>query len=41
MTGGRYAGYFWPGLALAMTVGGFMILGDALRDALDPRPEHV
>lgn len=27
----------WPGLAIASTVLGFNLLGDALRDALDPR----
>ena len=27
----------WPGLAIAATVLGFNLLGDALRDALDPR----
>lgn len=27
----------WPGLAIATTVLGFNLLGDALRDALDPR----
>ena len=29
----------WPGLAIAMTVLGFNLLGDGLRDALDPRLE--
>ena len=28
---------FFPGIALAMTVLGFNLLGDGLRDALDPR----
>ncbi len=28
---------FWPGLAIAVTVLGFNLLGDGLRDALDPR----
>lgn len=28
---------FWPGLAIAATVLGFNLLGDALRDILDPR----
>ena len=28
---------FWPGLALFITVLGFNLLGDGLRDALDPR----
>jgi peptide/nickel transport system permease protein len=27
----------WPGLAIALTVLGFGLLGDGLRDALDPR----
>ena len=27
----------WPGLAIAATVLGFNLLGDALRDLLDPR----
>jgi peptide/nickel transport system permease protein len=27
----------WPGLAIAITVFGFNMLGDALRDVLDPR----
>ncbi len=30
---------FWPGLAIALTVLGFNLLGDGLRDALDPRLE--
>jgi len=29
----------WPGLAIALTVLGFNLLGDGLRDALDPRLE--
>jgi peptide/nickel transport system permease protein len=29
----------WPGLAIAFTVMGFNLLGDGLRDALDPRLE--
>lgn len=29
----------WPGLAIAVTVLGFNLLGDGLRDALDPRLE--
>jgi peptide/nickel transport system permease protein len=29
----------WPGLAIAFTVLGFNLLGDGLRDALDPRLE--
>jgi len=28
---------FWPGLAIFLTVLGFMLVGDGLRDALDPR----
>nr|MBA2725852.1 ABC transporter permease [Actinomycetota bacterium] len=28
---------FWPGLALFITVLGFNLLGDGLRDALDPK----
>jgi ABC-type dipeptide/oligopeptide/nickel transport system permease subunit len=28
---------FFPGIALALTVFGFNLLGDGLRDALDPR----
>lgn len=28
---------FWPGLFLTMTVFGFQVFGDALRDVLDPR----
>ena len=28
---------FFPGIALALTVLGFNLLGDGLRDALDPR----
>jgi len=27
----------WPGLAILTTVMGFNLLGDGLRDALDPR----
>lgn len=30
---------FWPGLAIAFTVLGFNLLGDGIRDALDPRLE--
>lgn len=30
---------FWPGLAIAITVLGFNLLGDGIRDALDPRLE--
>jgi peptide/nickel transport system permease protein len=28
---------FWPGLAISAAVFGFNMLGDALRDVLDPR----
>jgi peptide/nickel transport system permease protein len=28
---------FWPGVAISMAVFGFNMLGDALRDVLDPR----
>ena len=28
---------FFPGIALVLTVFGFNLLGDGLRDALDPR----
>jgi peptide/nickel transport system permease protein len=27
----------WPGLFIAMTVLGFMLIGDGVRDALDPK----
>ena len=27
----------WPGLAIALSVLGFNLMGDGLRDALDPR----
>jgi peptide/nickel transport system permease protein len=29
----------WPGLAIFLSVLGFNLMGDALRDALDPREE--
>ena len=29
----------WPGLAIALTVLGLNLLGDGLRDALDPRSQ--
>jgi len=29
----------WPGLAIFLSVLGFNLVGDALRDALDPRQE--
>ncbi len=32
---------FFPGLAIMLTVLGFNLLGDGLRDALDPRLAHV
>ena len=28
---------FWPGLALAIVIYGINMLGDAMRDLLDPR----
>jgi len=28
---------FFPGMALAITVFGFLVMGDALRDAFDPK----
>lgn len=31
---------FWPSLALALTVLGFILLGDALKDALDPKEQR-
>ena len=31
----------WPGLAIFLSVLGFNLVGDALRDALDPRQERV
>lgn len=31
----------WPGLAIALTVLGFNLLGDALRDVLDPRHHTI
>jgi peptide/nickel transport system permease protein len=36
----RFSGYyaaFWPGLFILIAVLGFMLLGDGLRDALDPK----
>jgi peptide/nickel transport system permease protein len=30
---------FWPAVALSLAVFGFNMLGDALRDLLDPRPK--
>jgi peptide/nickel transport system permease protein len=32
---------FFPGVAIALTVLAFNLLGDGLRDALDPRLAHV
>ncbi|MFX1410900.1 MAG: ABC transporter permease [Promethearchaeota archaeon] len=32
---------FWPGFMIMMTVLGFMLLGDGLRDALDPRLKNI
>jgi len=32
---------FLPGIAIALTVLSFNLLGDGLRDALDPRLAHV
>ncbi|MFX1315298.1 MAG: hypothetical protein ACFE9T_05505 [Promethearchaeota archaeon] len=32
---------FWPGFIIMMTVLGFMLLGDGLRDALDPRLRNI
>jgi ABC-type dipeptide/oligopeptide/nickel transport system permease subunit len=32
---------FFPGFAIALTVLSFNLLGDGLRDALDPRLAHV
>lgn len=32
-----YWALFWPGLFIALTAIGFMLIGDGLRDALDPR----
>lgn len=32
---------FWPGLAIALAVGGFNLLGDGLRDRFDPRLERT
>ncbi|MFW9897026.1 MAG: ABC transporter permease [Candidatus Thorarchaeota archaeon] len=34
---GAYWALFWPGLFIAITSIGFMLIGDGLRDALDPR----
>jgi peptide/nickel transport system permease protein len=32
---------FWPGFMIILTVLGFMLLGDGLRDALDPRLKNL
>ncbi|MBD3214818.1 MAG: ABC transporter permease subunit [Candidatus Lokiarchaeota archaeon] len=32
---------FWPGFMIVLTVLGFMLLGDGLRDALDPRLRNI
>ena len=32
---------FWPGIMILFTVLGFMLLGDGLRDALDPRMKNL
>lgn len=32
---------FWPGFMILITVLGFMLLGDSLRDALDPRLKNL
>jgi ABC-type dipeptide/oligopeptide/nickel transport system permease subunit len=29
--------FFWPGLCTALSIIGIMLIGDGLRDALDPR----
>ncbi|KKK40961.1 hypothetical protein LCGC14_0545490 [marine sediment metagenome] len=34
---GAYYAVFWPGLFIAIAAVGFMLIGDGLRDALDPR----
>jgi peptide/nickel transport system permease protein len=34
-------GAFWPGMMILITVLGFMLLGDGLRDALDPRLKNL
>jgi peptide/nickel transport system permease protein len=32
---------FWPGFMIILTVLAFMLLGDGLRDALDPRMKNL
>jgi ABC-type dipeptide/oligopeptide/nickel transport system permease subunit len=32
---------FWPGFMILLTVLGFMLVGDGLRDALDPRLKNL
>ena len=32
---------FWPGMMILLTVLGFMLVGDGLRDALDPRLKNL
>jgi peptide/nickel transport system permease protein len=32
---------FWPGMMILITVLGFMLVGDGLRDALDPRLKNL
>ncbi|MFX1329547.1 MAG: ABC transporter permease subunit, partial [Promethearchaeota archaeon] len=32
---------FWPGFMIFITVFGFMLVGDGLRDALDPRLKNL
>jgi len=34
-------GAFWPGMMILLAVLGFMLLGDGLRDALDPRLRNI
>ena len=34
---GQWGAIFWPGLFIAIAAIGFMLIGDGLRDALDPR----
>ena len=39
--GGAPMAVFWPGFMIIMTVLGFMLLGDGLRDAFDPRLRNI